>query len=269
MTQPVRLSATDLDGTLLRSDRTVSQRTRATIARAQAAGIIFVIATARHPQSAQHFADLAGISGLAICTNGAIVYDLAESRIVEHTHLPAETARALIETLRAALPGIAFAFVRGMDFACEPGYALLAASEDHGRDFALVPQDDGVALLAQPATKLIVRHGELSPPELFQHVRSIGLDGFEASLSGAPFLDVVAAGVSKAAALASICSRLAIERTAVVAFGDAPNDLPMLQWAGRPIAVANAYPEVHAVVPERTESNNDDGVALAIERLLA
>ena len=75
--------------------------------------------------------------------------------------------------------------------------------------------------------------------------------------------------MSKAAALASICTDLDIDAREVVAFGDAPNDLPMLLWAGRPVAVANSYPEVLAAVAERTASNDDDGVALAIEKLLA
>jgi hypothetical protein len=269
MSQPVRLIATDLDGTLLRSDKTVSQRTRDAIARAQAAGIIVVIATARHPQSARIFAEMAGVTGLAICSNGAIVYDLGHDRIVQHVHLPAETARAVIEAMRVAIPGVAFAFVRGLDFACEPEYTALARAEDHSHDLALVTRGEAVALLDVPATKLIVRHRELTPPQLFERLNALGLSGFEASLSGAPFLDMVAAGVSKAAALAGICADLGIDAIEVGAFGDAPNDLPMLEWAGRPIAVANAYPEVLALIPERTESNDDDGVALAIERLLA
>lgn len=269
MRRAVRLIATDLDGTLLRSDRTVSQRTRETIAAAQAAGITFVIATARHPLTARLFARQAGITGLAICANGAIIYDLASDQVVARSNLPAATALAVIEAMRAAIPDVCFALLRGMDFACEPGYVALASNEDHGRNLALVPQGEASTLLDAPLTKLIIRHPELSPTHLFARLQGLGLNGFEASLSGAPFVDVVATGVSKAAALATICADLEIDSSEVVAFGDAPNDLAMLEWAGRAIAVANAYPEVLAEVPQRTASNNEDGVALAIERLLA
>jgi Cof subfamily protein (haloacid dehalogenase superfamily) len=268
MNPAVRLIATDLDGTLLRSDRTVSQRTRDAIATAQAAGITFVIATARHPSTARLFAAEAGITGLAICSNGALVYDLSRDEVVRHSHLPGETARMLIEVLRNGIPDVCFALFQGMDFVCEPAYAAIATEGDHGRDLQRVLQGDALTLLEQPITKLLIRHPELAPAAVHERLVALGLDGFEASLSGAPFVDVVAAGVSKAAALAMICAELDVQARDVVAFGDAPNDLPMLHWAGRAIAVANAYPEVLSVVTGRTASNNEDGVALAIERLL-
>jgi Cof subfamily protein (haloacid dehalogenase superfamily) len=268
MTPPVRMIATDLDGTLLRSDRTVSARTRRAMIAAQDAGITIVIATARNPVTTKRFAEQAGIEGLAICANGALVYDLARDEVVAETHLPAEIARAVIERLRVALPEVCFGLVRGMTFACEPAYATVMRVEDHGWRIDEVPQGDALALLDVPLSKLVVRHPTLAPAELLATLNAAGLDGLAASLSGAPFVDVAAAGVSKAAALASICAGLGIAASEVVAFGDAPNDLPMLAWAGRAIAVANAYPEVLAAVPERTASNDEDGVALAVDRLL-
>jgi Cof subfamily protein (haloacid dehalogenase superfamily) len=268
MSTTVRLIATDLDGTLLRSDRTVSQRTRDAVAAAQAAGIVLVVATARHPTTAAMYAAEAGITGLAICANGALIYDLARNVITRRSDLSPETARTVIEQLRALLPDVTFALNQGIDFVCEPAYATIAAVRDHGRDLQIEIRPDVLAELGTPLTKLIVRHPELTPPELYTRIAALELDGFEASLSGAPFVDIVASGVSKAAALAAICADLGIDSPEVVAFGDAPNDLPMLLWAGRPIAVANAYPEVLAAVPEQTASNDDDGVALAIKRLL-
>ena len=148
MTRPIRLIATDLDGTLLRSDRTVSQRTRDTVARAQTAGITFVIATARHPTTAAMYAAEAGITGLAICANGALVYDLARGEIVQRSDFPAESARAMIERLKIDLPDVTFALIQGMDFVCEPAYATLSDSRDHGRDLELAVRPDLLAELA-------------------------------------------------------------------------------------------------------------------------
>jgi len=84
-----RLAAIDLDGTLLRTDRTVSRRTRSALAAARDAGITIVVVTARSPRSARDIAADAGIGGIAICANGATVYDLDDDRIVRHEPLPA------------------------------------------------------------------------------------------------------------------------------------------------------------------------------------
>jgi Cof subfamily protein (haloacid dehalogenase superfamily) len=269
MRDRVRLIATDLDGTLLRSDRTVSRRTRDAIAAVQTHGILVVIATARHPLTAKRFADEAGVTGLAICANGALVYDLARDEISRHQTLAIETALMIVERLRAGLPDLGFAVIRGMEFACEPAYAAIAGVEEHGRTLDEVHLAEVDVLLRSPVTKLIARHPRIAPVELFAALTALGIDGYESALSGAPFVDVTAPGVSKAAALAGICADLGIAASEVVAFGDAPNDLPMLRWAGRPIAVANAYPEVLAEIAESTAANDDDGVAIALERLIA
>lgn len=269
MIRVVRLIASDLDGTLLRSDRTVSERTRRAMAAAQERGILVVIATARHPLTAKQYAAAAGVTGLAICANGAIVYDLERDEILHHQTLAIDTAFALASRLRAEMPEIGFAVIRGMDFACDAAYAAIAGVEEHGRTLDQVTLAEIDALLANPVTKLIARHPRLSPGELLSQLTALGLTGYESALSGAPFVDVTASGVSKAAALATICAERGIDRADVVAFGDAPNDLPLLRWAGHPIVVANAYPEVLAEIATVTAANNDDGVAVAIEQLLS
>lgn len=86
--------------------------------------------------------------------------------------------------------------------------------------------------------------------------------------SGAPFVEISLAGVDKASALAALAGERCISAEEVLAFGDMPNDLPMLLWSGRRVAVANAHPEVLQAIRERTESNTNDGVARALERLV-
>ena len=87
------------------------------------------------------------------------------------------------------------------------------------------------------------------------------------SLDG--LVEISATGVSKATTLELLCTERGIPADCVLAFGDMPNDLPLLAWAGRGIAVANAHPSVLAAVTEHTASNDDDGVALVLEQLLA
>ena len=90
-----------------------------------------------------------------------------------------------------------------------------------------------------------------------------------ASYSGAEALaEINAAGVTKAAALTEWCAERGIDAADVWAFGDMPNDLAMLAWAGRSFAVANAHPDVFAIATDRCGSNDDDGVAEVLERLL-
>jgi Cof subfamily protein (haloacid dehalogenase superfamily) len=264
----LRLIASDLDGTLLRRDRTISNRTRTALARAQERGIVVVLATARPPLTTRVFAEDAGISGHAICSNGAILYDISRDELLGHQTLDTEIAQRLIVALRAAMPGVCFGLVQGRDFACEPNYAAIARVEDHGRLLEDLSLGDALDLLAAPTTKLVIRHPERLPPDLLATIQELGLDGFEATHSGAPFLEVVAANVTKGWALAALCAQLGIEAAEVVAFGDAPNDAAMLRWAGHGVAVANAYPAALEAADEVTLSNEEDGVAVVIERLL-
>jgi Cof subfamily protein (haloacid dehalogenase superfamily) len=235
---------------------------------AQARGIVVVLATARPPVATRLFAEQVGIGGHAICSNGAILYDIARDELLGHYPLDAGTARGLILALREAIPGVCFGLIQERDFACEPAYAATARVEDHGRLLEEMRVGDALDLLDVPLTKLVVRHPERLPHDVLMTVQTLGLDGFEATHSGAPFLEIVAANVTKAWALASLCERLGIDAAEVVAFGDAPNDAAMLQWAGLGVAVANAYPAAREAADEITVSNEEDGVAIVVERLL-
>ncbi len=263
--QAIRLVATDLDGTLLREDRTVSERTRRALAAAQAAGITVALVTGRPPRFVQPLAEELGLTGAAVCCNGAIVYDLASGGLLEHSPLASATAIAVAERLRAAEPGVAFAIERGLRYGCEPGYLAMGGGFER-------PADDEVAdvltLCAQPVTKLIARHPELSGPSYYPHAREIAGDLAMVTISGPRFIEIAALGVDKAATLGRFCARLGITPAQVIAFGDMPNDAPMLRWAGRGVAVANAHPEALAAADETTASNMEDGVAIALEQML-
>jgi Cof subfamily protein (haloacid dehalogenase superfamily) len=264
MTLDVRLIATDLDGTLLRDDMTVSERTRRSIARAQQMGIVVVLVTARPPRVLHVIAQDVGVTGLGICCNGAIVYDLAADAIVQHAPLPAMVAQRLVAALREAAPGVCFAVEQGLRFGQEPRYAALRpVIGDHT---PLI--DDALALCASDVTKLVVLHPQIPIQDLLRVAHEIAGNEAIVTHSSTLFVEVSAAGVTKAAALGELCARLGIDAARVIAFGDMPNDLPMLQWAGHSVAVANAHPDVLAGVDEVSLSNNEDGVALVLDRLV-
>lgn len=267
----LRLIATDLDGTLLNSASAVSPRTREALDAARARGIHVVPVTARQPIGLRTVAADAAFNAWALCSNGAYAVHLSEGQLLFAQELPSATIRTLAESLRTRIPGLLFASVRdgGETFVVQHGYAEIADLSDHKRDPETM---GGVALedvLAAPSLKLVIRHPELAPATLFDTLQSLRLTGFEATLSGAPFLEVMAEGVTKATGLSRLCAHLGIERAQVVAFGDALNDVEMLRWAGHGVAMANADVAVHAAADETTSSNDDDGVALVIERLLS
>ena len=265
MTQGIRLVATDLDGTLLRDDTTISARTVAALRRVREAGMMLVLVTGRPPRRLKIVARELGVTGLAICCNGAMVYDLATDTIVQHTTLSSDVARQLVVALREAAPGVCFAIERGLIFGHEPAYTHISQITESEQPLSA----DAHTLCAEVVTKLIVRHPELPLDDLLRISRGIAGEMAAVTYSGAPFVEIAAAGITKASALAGLCDRLGIASSQVIAFGDMPNDLPMLQWAGHGVAVANAHPEVLAVVDEVSATNEDDGVAVVLERLLA
>jgi Cof subfamily protein (haloacid dehalogenase superfamily) len=262
----IRLIATDLDGTLLRGDSQVSDRTRAALAHAREAGITVVIATARMPRSTEQLAHQAGIGGAAICSNGAVVWNL-DSRQVERTHpLPAGAMRRAVLSLREALPGVVFGVERGLIYACEPGYAALRGPSWWSDDRE---DADALTLCEDPITKVTVRHPTYPLEDLTTLVADhFGDDGFVGHSGYGP-AEVTARGVSKGAVLAQVCGVLGVRAEEVAAFGDMPNDAPMLAWAGWGYAMANAHPSALAATHLRAASNEEDGVAEVIERILA
>lgn len=268
--QRPRLIATDLDHTLLTSDGRVSPRTRTALDAARTAGIHVVPVTARQPIGLREVAAGAAFEDWALCGNGSFGIHLTRGDLLFAQEIPAVVQRELVDALTAALPGVLFASVReaGERFVAQDGYAALAQLSDHKRDprtMGGVPLSD---VVAEPSLKIVVRHPEVPLDEVFGTLQGLGLRGFEATMSGAPFVEVMAEGVTKASGLAQLCAHLGVDRAEVVAFGDGLNDLEMLQWAGHGVAVANAIEPLRDAADEIAPSNDDDGVAATIERLL-
>ncbi|MEU7430703.1 HAD family hydrolase [Streptomyces sioyaensis] len=286
-----RLIATDLDGTLLHDDKTVSDRTIAALAAAERAGIEVFFVTGRPARWMGVVSDHVHGHGLAICANGAAVVDLHRGgRIVEVSPLERTVALAVVEALRGAAPGTSFAVERTGGIHYEPQYppllldpaAVVAPAEKLlAEDFVTtlcpetsLPDDpagapEAPAFPDQPVIKLLAHHPELDPDAFLALARTVagGLASFTRS-SPTALLEISGSGVSKAGTLAHCCAERGIAPEEVVAFGDMPNDIEMLTWAGTSYAMANAHPDVLAATMHRTASNNDDGVAVVIERIL-
>ena len=267
---PIALVASDLDGTLLRSDGSVSERNRAALALARSRGAEVVLTTGRPPRLVLALADQlgpAGTAGTAICANGAILLDVATGAMLDHHPLVPELARDLVARLRAALPGILFSLELGLDFARETAY------HETFRPPPAPRYGDALELAHEPVTKLLGRHPSLPFDEVLATAQAVcGADAV-ATTAGHTVVEISAAGVTKAAMLAALCRARGLTPDAVVAFGDAPNDLELLALVGRPVAMGNAQDVVKAAVRARpggeiAAGNDEDGVAQLLERLL-
>jgi Cof subfamily protein (haloacid dehalogenase superfamily) len=256
-----RLVATDLDGTLLDSRGELSRRTRAVLDRLDDAGVPLVVVTARPLRWMTELWPVVGRHGIGVVSNGAIVYDVAEGRIHELEGIEVEAGLALVGAVRAAVPGAVFAFEMESGFAYEPAY------DEHHHIPEGSPSGSAEEVLTATAVKVLVKAPGTDPAELRALVTAAVGDAATATWSTEGLVELSATGVTKAAALARVCDRLGIVAADVVAFGDMPNDLALLEWAGTSYAVANAHPSVLAAVDRVAPSNDVDGVAEVLERI--
>ena len=231
------------------------------------AGIVVVLVSARGPNGVKVVAEEAEVvDGIAIWSNGALVLDLDRNEVLRHRTLPSEVAVEAIRALRERLPDVCFATET------ESRFALERAFQGAWEGWELppgTPFGDAVDLVTAPVTKLIARDTTRTTDELAAICAKVVGEQAVVSHAGTRVVEITTAGVSKGIALGELAAELGIDARDAVAFGDYPNDLPMLAWAGRSFAPANAHEAVLAEVDEVTESNDHDGVARAIERLLA
>jgi hypothetical protein len=261
---PPRLIATDLDGTVVRTDGSVSARTIAALSRIERAGGMLVFVTGRPPRWMRDIATAVGHQGIAICANGAVVYDLHSETIVRARLIEPPILAMAVERLRAADPDLTFAVEYESHFVFETSYDLgrWDARALGGRAV------DGETLVSRSGTKLLALHPSADPDLLtVQAQKAVGDLVTVTHSSGRGLLEMSAYGVTKASALSELCAQHGITAAEVVAFGDMPNDLPMLMWAGTSYGVANAHRDVLEAVTRRTARNDDDGVAEVLERL--
>ncbi|MFD8752454.1 HAD family hydrolase [Kitasatospora sp. NPDC059577] len=256
--------ATDLDGTLLTSEETVSERTRAALAAATGAGALHIIVTGRSAVWARPVFDEIGYTGIAVCGQGAQVYDAGAHKLLTSLTLDRRLAALAVEKIEAETGPLAVAANQdGLDgqVLAGPGYELLIGSDlpvvRVGRD----------GLLASPVSKLYVQHHALTDDALADAARRAAGDLVGVVMAGPGVVELLPLGLSKATGLAVAARRLGVRAADTIAFGDMPNDVPMFGWAAHGVAMANAHEELLAVADTVTAGNDEDGVAVVLERL--
>lgn len=268
MTLPA-LIACDVDGTLIADDETITPRTRNAVRAAVEAGAQFVLATGRPPRWIHPVVDELGFAPMAVCANGAVIYDPATDRVVSARTLSAVTLGELAEIATRAIPGAGLAVERvgssahdaaTPQFVSSPGYEHAWLNPDNTE----VSIED---LLSAPAIKLLIRKaGARSADMAAELAKHVGLQGDITYSTNNGLIEIVPLGISKATGIAELARPQGITDDDVVAFGDMPNDVPMLLSSGHGVAMGNAHPDALAAADEVTTPNTDDGVARVLER---
>ncbi|MBT3158528.1 Cof-type HAD-IIB family hydrolase [Streptomyces sp. CHA1] len=262
---PYKLVATDLDGTLLRPDDTVSERTREALAAATAAGAAHIVVTGRSVAWTRHVLDDLGYEGIAVCGQGAQVYHAGEQRLLTSLTMDRRLAVLAIEKIEAETGPLHLAAARdGLhgEVLIGPGYQV------QDGPLASIPSTDRDGLWAEPISKVYLQHPTLDDDELAAAALRIAGDLVGVVMAGPGVVELLPLGLSKATGLSLAARRLGTKGAETIAFGDMPNDIPMFGWAGHGVAMANAHRELKAVADELTTSNAEDGIAIVLERLL-
>ncbi|MEU3601054.1 HAD family hydrolase [Streptomyces sp. NPDC006798] len=263
---PYRLIATDLDGTLLRGDGTVSGRTRDALAAATAAGAAHIVVTGRGVPWTRYILDDLGYRGLAVCGQGAQVYHAGEHRLLTSLTLDRKIAAIALAKLEAEIGRVALAASRdGLD-----GDVLVSADYvAHEGPLPYLPLTEVEQLWAEPLNKIYIQHRTLDDDELTRVARETVGGLVDVVMAGPGVVELIPLGLTKATGLSLAARRLGLKAAGTIAFGDMPNDVPMFGWAGHGVAMANAHDELKAVADETTASNDEDGIAVKLESLLA
>jgi HAD superfamily hydrolase (TIGR01484 family) len=260
--------ASDIDGTLLAPMGLATDRTVAAVAGVVATGTPFVLATGRPARWIPQLARRVGLSGYAVCANGAVQYDIGADRVITAHLLTTELLGEIVHALRAAVPGIGFAAERigvAADDLGDEGFVAEDAYRHPWPD-ASINWVSTARIVGRAATKILARAPRISAGELTAVAYELLGSAVTITYSSGSMVEIACGGVTKATGLAEIAELIDADASGAVAFGDMPNDVPMLSWAGHGVAMGNAHPDVIAAADEVTHDNTEDGVAAVLER---
>jgi Cof subfamily protein (haloacid dehalogenase superfamily) len=271
MTRPglPKLIATDLDGTLVRSDETVSAYTHAVLDRVRAAGIPIVGATGRGPRlSGLTRNDIRAADYLVMAGGGRVVdhSGLTGPVTLRDARLSGDVLAEILTDLEAAV-GPLTVMVEALD---DPDAPLWGDHDPAWRYPDVVQVRTRAEALTGQVIKAFARAADRHVDVLLEAaLRIIPPRLATVTQAGLGFIEICPPGVDKATGLAVIAEAIGVDPSEVLVFGDMPNDVPMFAWAGwSRVAVANAHASVLALADEVTLANDEDGVAVYLDRLL-
>jgi Cof subfamily protein (haloacid dehalogenase superfamily) len=232
-------------------------------------GAHFILATGRPPRWVRPVVEALGFAPMAVCANGAVIYDPSIDRVIAARTLSVDSLAELAEIATRAIPSAGLAVERIGERAHDTATPQFVSSPGYEHAW-LNPDNTEVSiadLLSAPAIKLLIRKsGARSADMAAELAKHIAAEGEITYSTNNGLVEIVPSGISKASGVAEIAEPLGIIDGEVLAFGDMPNDLPMLVQAGLGVAMGNAHPDVLIAADEVTARNTDDGVARVLER---
>lgn len=262
-----KLIATDLDGTLVRSDDTVSDYTHEVLDRVRAAGIRIVGATGRGPRLTSLVQNDIRDADFLILAQGGWVIDQQEGQVLRSERLPGRDLAVALADLEAEV-GPLSVMVEALEHNDSP---LWGDYDPTWRYPVVVERRARAECLTGDVIKAFARSFEHHVDDLLAAAQRI-VPPHVASVTqaGLNYIEICPPNVDKGTGLAVVAQAVGVDPADVLVFGDMPNDLPMFAWAGwGRVAVRNAHPTLFAVADEVTLSNDEDGVAVYLDRLLS
>ena len=266
-----KLVALDIDGTLLKwvaggggtTHEEVPPAVRDAVQRAAAAGTHIVLASGRAPHSMTVVADMLGLHDPAgdrlwiVASNGSVLVRYPPVEIVhEETFDAAPAVRAVLERHPEALVAIE---ERGVGYRVSEPFP----EGELGGEQIVTHLDE---LVSMPVSRVIIRDPKATADDFVQMAGELGLHGTDYVVGWTAWLDLAPVGVSKASGLQRVAQELGIDAADVLAIGDGRNDVEMLRWAGRGVAMGQAVQEVHDAADASTGTVDDDGAAQELSR---
>ncbi|MGZ4164992.1 MAG: Cof-type HAD-IIB family hydrolase [Tumebacillaceae bacterium] len=266
--QERKLIAIDLDGTLLTRGKTISPRTKQALLQAKEQGHHVVIATGRPPRaSVQYYEELA-LGTPMVNFNGALVHHFKDEAFGHH-HFPLdrETAFHVIEACEKFDIRNVMVEIKDDYYLKHPDPEWVRIMGDGRLPVAIGSPREHVP---DHPTSVLIRPNEASTEALREHLHQHHADIIEHRMWGVPWnvIEIGKVGVNKWTGLEVIAKNLGVDAKNVIAFGDEDNDLEMIKFAGYGVAMGNANPILKDVAAHVTESNDADGIAIVLEKLL-
>ncbi|MFI7586124.1 HAD family hydrolase [Spongisporangium articulatum] len=268
----MRMVACDLDGTIVRADGTVSRRTKEALTACEKQGVEVVFVTGRPPRWVAPIASLTGNRGVALCGNGAAVLDLSTGVVTESHPLSIIDLLDAVARLRVRLPGAVFAIETMTGYRREPAF-LPGHAEGAGEEIQVGALAD-LLIDMPPVLKVLVKlaapYDRMRADDMLAAARA-AVAGLAEAVHSNPdggMLELSAVGVTKSAALSRLARKLGVSPRDVVAFGDMPNDVDMLEWAGDGYAMEGGHRDAIRAAGQTAPPCEEDGVAQVLERLL-
>lgn len=261
----ISIIATDLDGTFVTHQNTVSEINHHAVAQAHAKGIPFVFATGRPARWLQVLEGFTQLDLWVIASNGAVTARLSDGQITRSYTMDRTVVREIIRDLRAELPNSLFAVEYLDSWGAEDGYPQRMG------DYADITAPVEDLLTHKEIIKLLIRDSKLATEELYAKVNPIiggRLSATFSFISAQGVLEISAPGVSKASALQDLMADLGVDPAGLVAFGDMPNDQAMLDLADRGYTMAGAHESLISAGFPIAGDCNDSGVGKTVLRLL-